>query len=154
MLEEPQIVRSAEQLTAVVPLRVPRSEIQAVMGPGIQELLQVVGSQGIGPAGPCFCRHFRLEPDYFDFEISVSVTAPVTPVGRVRGSSLPAVTAARTVYVGPYEGLGPAWGEFDAWVAAQGLEPAEWLWECYVAGPESGSDPSGWRTELNRPLAA
>jgi hypothetical protein len=34
-----------------------------------------------------------------------------------------------------------------------GLEPAAELWEIYAAGPESGSDPAGWRTELNRPIA-
>jgi hypothetical protein len=26
------------------------------------------------------------------------------------------------------------------------------MWEYYLAGPESGADPSGWCTELNRPL--
>ena len=37
-------------------------------------------------------------------------------------------------------------------VAAGGHTPAPDLWECYVAGPESGPDPAAWRTELNRPL--
>ena len=35
---------------------------------------------------------------------------------------------------------------------AGGHEAAKELWECYLEGPESGSDPAGWRTELNRPL--
>jgi effector-binding domain-containing protein len=59
---------------------------------------------------------------------------------------------ARVVYRGPYEGLGAAWGEFDAWIAANGHKPGTDLWECYVAGPESSPDPAAWRTELNRPL--
>ena len=45
-----------------------------------------------------------------------------------------------------------AWGEFNAWIAANGHTPAQNLWECYVAGPEKDPDPSTWRTELNRPL--
>jgi len=65
---------------------------------------------------------------------------------------LPATTVARTVFQGPYEGLGAAWGEFDAWIVANGHTPGPDLWECYVAGPESSSDPASWRTELNRPL--
>jgi hypothetical protein len=36
---------------------------------------------------------------------------------------------------------------------AAGLKAAPELWEIYAAGPESGSDPAGWRTELNRPIA-
>ena len=38
-----------------------------------------------------------------------------------------------------------------AWEGA-GLKPATELWEIYAAGPESGSDPAAWRTELNRPI--
>jgi hypothetical protein len=37
-------------------------------------------------------------------------------------------------------------------VAAQGLEPAQDLWEVYVIGPEAGADPGAWRTELYRPV--
>ena len=80
------------------------------------------------------------------------VTAAVSAAGRVKAGQLPAAMVARTVYHGPYEGLGPAWAEFDAWIAAEGRTPAPDLWECYVAGPESNPDPATWRTELNRPL--
>ena len=64
------------------------------------------------------------------------------------------MTAARTYYHGPYEGLGGAWGEFSDWIAANGLRPAPDLWESYVTGPESSPDPANWRTELIRPLLA
>jgi effector-binding domain-containing protein len=93
-----------------------------------------------------------MSPTEFDFEISVPVSAPVTASGRVKPGRLPATTVARTVYHGPYEGLGAAWGEFDRWVKKSGHTPAVDLWECYVAGPERSPDPSAWRTELNRPL--
>ena len=69
-----------------------------------------------------------------------------------RPGTLPAVKVARTVYQGGYEGLGGAWGELMRWIEAQGHTAATDLWECYLAGPESGPDPSAWRTELNRPL--
>ena len=94
-----------------------------------------------------------MDPNIFDFEIGVPVTAPVAAAGRVKAGELPATRVARTVYRGPYEGLGAAWGEFDAWIAAEGYKTAPDLWECYVAGPESSPDPGSWRTELNRPLA-
>ena len=61
---------------------------------------------------------------------------------------------ARAVYRGPYEGLGAAWGEFNAWIAAKGHKPGPNFWEVYVAGPESSPDPATFRTQLNRPLTA
>jgi effector-binding domain-containing protein len=152
MLDKPQIVRTDTQLTAIIRLTIPRKQIQNVMGPGMAELVAAVAAQGIAPAGPIFSHHLRMDPDTFDFEIGVPVKAPVSPVGRVKAGQLPAATVARTVYHGPYEGLGPAWEEFVAWIAAEGHTPAADLWECYVAGPESDPDPATWRTELNRPL--
>jgi effector-binding domain-containing protein len=93
-----------------------------------------------------------MDPETFDFEVGVPVKAPITSTGRVHASQLPAATVARTVYRGPYEGLGSAWCEFGEWIATEGHKPAANLWECYAAGPESNADPATWRTQLNRPL--
>jgi effector-binding domain-containing protein len=152
MIDTPQITQSATQITAVIRLTIQREEIRNVMGPGIHELIAAVAAQGIAPAGPVFSHHLRMNPRIFDFEIGVAVTKPVSPAGRVQPGQLPATTVARTVYHGPYEGLGAAWGEFGAWIAANRHTPAPDLWECYVTGPESDPDPAKWRTELNRPL--
>jgi effector-binding domain-containing protein len=152
MIDSPQVTKSAAQLTAVIHLTVPRAEIRKVMGPGIKELMATIAAQGIAPAGPWFTYHYRMDAAIFDFEISVPVSKPVSATGRVQPGQLSARTVARTIYRGPYEGLAAAWGEFDAWIKAQGHQPAPDLWECYVAGPESSSDPTAWRTELNHPL--
>lgn len=153
MIDTPQIVQADAQLAAVIRVTVPRDQIRNVMGPGIAELMATVAAQGIAPTGPWFSHHLKMSPDVFDFEIGIPVAAPVVTSGRVKPGRLPAARVARTIYRGPYEGLGAAWGELDKWIAAGGHKTAPDLWECYVAGPESGSDPSLWRTELNRPLA-
>lgn len=152
MIDEPRIAHVAGQTTAVIPLTIPREEIRDAMGPGISELLDTVAAQGIALAGPWFTHHLRMDPEVFDLEIGVPIEEPVAAAGRVKVGRLPAATVARTIYHGPYEGLGAAWGELNAWIEEQGLTPAPDLWECYIAGPESTPDPSGWRTELNRPL--
>jgi effector-binding domain-containing protein len=152
MLEEPRIVQTQEQLTSVIRLTIPRDQIRSVMGPAIGEVIAAVTAQGVTPAGAVFSYHHRMDPQVFDFEVGIPVPTPLAPTGRVKPSRLPARTVARTVYHGPYEGLGAAWGEFCQWMTDQGHESAGDFWECYVAGPESSPDPSNWRTELNRPL--
>jgi len=152
MLDEPRIVRTERQPTAVIRLTVPRAEIQSVMGPAIAEVMAALAAQGVPAAGSVFSHHLLMDPDIFDFEVGMPITAPIAAAGRVRASELPAATVARTVYHGDYEDLGSAWGEFMDWIAAEGHQPAQDLWECYVAGPESSPDPATWRTELNRPL--
>jgi effector-binding domain-containing protein len=152
MLDRPQIVQTEARLAAVIRLTIPREQIRSVMGPGMAELMATVAAQGIGPVGPAFSHHLRMDPETFDFEIGVPVKGPLSSTGRVKAGQLPAATVARTVYRGPYEGLGSAWAEFSGWIAAEGHKPAPDLWECYVSGPESNPDPAAWRTELNRPL--
>jgi effector-binding domain-containing protein len=152
MIDTPKITQSAAQLTAVIRLTIPRAEIRNVMGPGIGEVMATIAAQGVAPTGPVFSHHFRMAPDIFDFEVGVPVAKPVSPAGRVKPGNLPATKVARTVYHGAYESLGAAWGEFDAWIAANGHTPGPDLWEFYVAGPESNHDPATFRTELNRPL--
>jgi effector-binding domain-containing protein len=153
MLDTPEVTQSHAQVTAMIHLTVPREQIQEVMGPGITEVMAVLTAQGTPPAGPWFTHHLKMDPQTFDFQICVPVTTPVAPSGRVKPGHIPAATVARTVYRGPYEGLGEAWGEFQTWIEAQGLTPRPDLWERYVVGPESSPDPADWRTELNRPLA-
>lgn len=153
MLDKPQIAQSDAQQAAVIHITVPRSAIQSAMGPGFQELMATIAAQGVAPAGAWYTHHLRMDPETFDFELGVPITAPITAEGRVKAGELPAGMVARAVYHGPYEGLGAAWAELEAWIAAEGHTPRPDLWERYVAGPESSPDPAAWRTELNRPLA-
>src|SRR6266567_9614743 len=151
-IDTPRITQTAGLLTAFVHLTVPREDIRKVMGPGLGVVKAAVAAQGIAVTGPWFTHHLRIEPGIFDFEICVPVAAPIDPVGRVESGQWPVTTVARTVFHGNYDGLGAAWGELNAWIAAKGYTPRPDLWECYLSGPETGADPSGWRTELNRPL--
>lgn len=152
MLDTPTILDTQPQKAAVIHLTIPRSRIQEEMGPSFTELMSTLAAQGIEPTGPWFSHHLRMDPAVFDFEIGIPVAKDVAPAGRVKPGTLPAARVARTTYRGGYEGLGPAWAEFDAWLKQQGYVVAGDLWEVYAAGPETGPDASNYRTELNRPL--
>jgi effector-binding domain-containing protein len=152
MIAEPKIVETSPVHAAVIRITIPRREMMAAFGPAVGELMAALAAQGVAPSGPVFAHHLTTSADMFDFELGVPVGAPVVSSGRIQAGLLPAARVARTVYTGPYEGLHAAWGEFGAWILARGYEPAQDLWEVYATGPQSGPDPSSWRTELNRPL--
>lgn len=152
MIDAPHIIQTSAQLTAIIPVTVSCDEIQNVMGPSLQELMSTLAAQGMTPAGPWFTHHLRRPTDTFDLEISVPVASPVTPAGRVRPSEWPAMMVARTVYHGPFEGLGDAWSEFMDWLETAGHTRTPDLWERYLTGPESNPDRATWQTELNQPL--
>ena len=154
MIETPQLTETSAQLCAMIHLTVPRSEIRTVMGPGLSEVKAVVKAQGIGSPGAWFTHHLKMDPATFDFEICVPLTAPVTPVGRVTPGETPVVRIARTIYHGPYEGLGAAWSEFHTWLETNGHATGPDIYERYLVGPESSPNPADWRTELIKPLVS
>lgn len=152
MIDAPEILDVPAQKTAMIHLTVPASDIMKVMGPGIQEVRDVLKSQGIEPTGPWFTHHLKMPGQTFDFEICLPVDGDVAPQGRVVPGHIPAAKTARTIYRGGYEGLGQGWGEFMTWIQTQDVTSAPDLWEVYVTGPESGDDSSAYATQLNRPL--
>jgi effector-binding domain-containing protein len=152
MIETPKVVEAPAQLVATLHIETPRSRMQQVMGPAIGEAMAAVKAQGIGPTGPWYAHHLKMTSETFDFDICVPVSAPVAAVGRVKPGRSPALKVVRTVYHGPYEGLGSAWHELGGWTEANGYKTAADLYECYVVGPESSPDPANWRTELSRPV--
>ena len=82
MIDTPQITRTTAQLAALIQLTIPRAEIRSAMGPGLTEVMAAIKAQGIGPAGPWFTHHLKMNPATFDFEICAPVTAPVAPLKR------------------------------------------------------------------------
>ena len=148
-LDEPQIAEIDRQLTAFIRLTVARSEIRKVMGPAMAEVRAALAAHNVVPVGPMFTHHFKMDPNVFDFEVGLPVSAPVFGVGRVQNGELPGTKVARTTYRGSYEGLGEAWSEFTDWMIRNGQRPGENLWESYVAGLTPDESPV---TQLNRPV--
>jgi len=154
VIEPLRIIKTTPQLTALIPLQVPRAEIQKVMGPGLAELNAAVAAQNIAVDGPWFTHHVRDPGAVFDFEICLPVAAPIAPANRVRPGQWLAMTIAQTTYHGGYEGLGNAWGEFIGMIKAAGHKTVDGLYETYAVGPEAGMDSAAWRTVLSKEIAA
>ncbi|WP_404300833.1 GyrI-like domain-containing protein [Alicycliphilus denitrificans] len=154
MIDVPQIIDLAPaRTTAVVHVCCPREELSCTMCRGVRELLDRIKAQGAQAMGPLFTHHLRRPTDSFDCEVGVVVDHPVRPAGHVYPGQWPAMRMARTLYRGHYEDLPKAWADLRAWIAAQGLASTGEQWECYITGPEIGSDASAWRTELYLPLS-
>ncbi|CAM3794090.1 GyrI-like domain-containing protein [Paracidovorax anthurii] len=154
MIETPRIAAIDAHPAALWPVTCTREAIQQAMGQGVRGLMDALAAQGASPAGPLFTHHLRRPTDTFEFHLGVPLDQPVgaSADGRMQPGEWPAMRVARTEYRGRYEGLPGAWEAFHAWIAAQGLRPSDDAWECYLTGPETGSDPSAWRTELIQPL--
>ena len=133
--------------------RTPLAQMAAFMGSAYGELFQLIGQQGVRPAGPPFAVYHdpEFKEDDIDVEAGVPVAEPVASVGRVVGGEFPAGSVAFTLDLGPYEGIGGAYRAVTAWVEVHGREFAGPPREVYLVGVGQ-AEPSGYRTEVQFPI--
>ncbi|WP_052209508.1 GyrI-like domain-containing protein [Kocuria sp. ZOR0020] len=112
-------------------------------------LFPALTAAGVTPTGPAFGLHTRMPSETVDIEAGIPVDGhPGDLPQGLLSSVLPAGTVAVTSYLGPYDGLGQAWGAFMEAVAAAGHTVALPLWESYVTMPSPDADPTTLRTDL------
>lgn len=110
------------------------------------------GTGTLVPAGPALAVYHGDVQQAFDIEIGFPVIDPLTSPVRageleVVGVTLPAGPAVAATHLGPYDGLGEAWGRL---VDTPGVSPRGTWIEVYVTEP--GPDPSTLRTDLLMPV--
>lgn len=139
------------QPAAVVRATVPVAELPAWFGAAYHTVAQFLGMRSDYPAGPPFARYHMAGPGRFDVEAGFPTRTAVEGDGEVHGVTLPAGPAARTVHVGPYDRMVPAYEALRAWIADHGGIPAGDPWETYLSDPVSQPDPETWRTRIVQP---
>lgn len=140
--------------TAVVRVtNYPMSNMRELFDSAFQAIFPALAERGLAPVGAPFSLHTRMPTETVDMEVGVPISGNFgddVAAGDVvvSASELPAGDIARTSYVGPYDGLGEAWGTFMGSVMGTGRAPAFPFWEVYVTEPSPAADPATLRTDL------
>lgn len=141
-------------LAAVTMENYPLAEMPALMHGIFPEIFTLLGEIGATVAGPPVAYHRRLPTDTADLSVGVPLTDPLeSTLTLASGHEAVAVTCpsglvAATSYLGSYEGLGNAWGQFMAAVSDAAHTPRSQFFEAYVSNPTEHADPSTVRTDL------
>jgi effector-binding domain-containing protein len=121
------------------------------IGPWLAESYALIaaflGRSGAPIAGPPYARYV-FAGNEAEVEAGFPVGASVRPDGDLVASTLPAVTAAVTTHIGPYELLQDAYKAVHAWITERGGVPSNAHWEIYHDDPARQPDSSRWRTEV------
>ena len=131
---------------------VPMAEIGQHMGELFGQLFGWLGQHQVEPAGPPWARYLAVGPEEVEFELGAPVAAPVEPSPPVIAGVRPAISAAKVLYVGPYEGMEPAYMAAMDWIGEQGKAVSGAPWEVYESDPAQEPDPAKWRTWIYFPV--
>ncbi len=121
-----------------------------------EELFSYLAQHRVRFAGPAFTIYH--DPEYHEQDVDVEVGVPVTdavPSGdKVKTREMPAVKEmACIVHQGSYDTLSAPYNQLTMWIETNGYRIAGPPREIYVRGPETGSDPSTYVTEIQLPVA-
>ena len=149
----PELVTVAPTTTAVVRGTVSAEEITDFFDRSFSVLGEAIAAQGVTPTGPAFGLYRGIPDETVDLEVGFPTNWAIEPDGAAEPGGLPGGQVARVVHAGSFDGLAGAWQGLGAWIAEQGLTPAEAYWEVYVTEPSPDMDPAELRTELNWPVS-
>ena len=128
------------------------------MGTVIGQLVCAFQAQGLfaqirGPmVGVYYDSPAATPPDQLSWEVGFVVTAQTTAEVPLMKKVWEHKTVAAALYVGPYDGVGPAIGKITAWIAANGYAVDGPVLERYLDQNPSAMDPSKLRTEIWIPV--
>ncbi|GII99691.1 effector-binding domain-containing protein [Sediminihabitans luteus] len=149
VMDEPTLLLAARRAT------VPFAELPAFYDAAYGAVAHALGARGLGPAGPAYGWYASMPSDVVDVAAGFAVEG-VEPGALGDGVEVFEVAGgpcAVATYVGPYDGLGEAWGRLEAWRSERDQAVRGDFWEVYVTEPSPDGDPAANVTRLVLPLA-
>ncbi|TDD71367.1 MerR family transcriptional regulator [Jiangella aurantiaca] len=125
------------------------SETSAV---AYHRLYEAIAAAGGRPDGPPRMVYLDMADDAWTIEACVPVAGVSEAPDGFSLRRAPGGLAALTRHVGPYEELGLAYREVEAWIEAQGLTSNGAPYDVYLNDPSQVSDPAKLETEIVWPV--
>lgn len=150
-----QIKELPAQLTLQVRKTVTMETIPTGVGEAFEAVMAQAEAGGHSYAGPPFITYPEECVDAFPLVLSMPVVpggAAPDPASGVALQEVPGCTAACVMHVGPYDGVGGAYGALQGWMAANSKTPAGAPREIYLNDPDSVA-PEELLTEVAWPIA-
>ncbi|WP_053202321.1 MerR family transcriptional regulator [Jiangella muralis] len=115
-------------------------------------LYAAIQEAGGRPDGPPRLVYLELADDTWTIEACVPVAGLAAAPDGFSLHRAPGGLAAVTRHTGPYEELGLAYREVEAWIGAQGLSFGGAPYDVYLNDPTQVSDPAKLETEIVWPV--
>ncbi|MCD4851590.1 GyrI-like domain-containing protein [Arthrobacter sp. AK01] len=150
--QQPALIRTSEQPTAVLRERVPMAKLTEFFGRAFGAAMAAVQAQNASPTGPPFAMYHGMPTDSVDVEAGFPVTPNFSAAGEVISGMLPESDALEAVHKGPYDTLEQTYALILERMSAEGLTPSDTMWEFYMSDPEKEPDPAKWQTRVVWPV--
>ncbi len=152
MKGEIRVIEVSAQEALRIREKVRMTEIGPRMGEMLSELMAFFQRRKVQMSGPPFSLYRSVTGEMVDVEVGFPVPARTSGEGRVQATVVPGGKAVIATHVGPYESLHETYAGMQAWMASNGVVPAEFMWEQYMTDPQREPDSSKWITQVYWPI--
>jgi effector-binding domain-containing protein len=128
-----------ERLVASVRVKCHPSQLRHAITEAQHEVLDVIGAEGLAPAGPMFTRYHSIGP-IAELEVGVPLAQTVRPNQRVVNSTLPGGPALHATSMGSRAQLLQTVNSLHEYLKTAHLTAAGGYWEYYIVEPLPGLD--------------
>ncbi len=150
--QQPALIRTTDQPTAVVRERVPMANLREFFGRAFGAVMAAAQAQNTSPTGPPFAMYHGMPTDTVEVEAGFPVSPDFSAAGEVISGLLPASDAIEAVHKGPYDTLERTYALILERMSAEGMTPSETMWEFYLSDPGQEPDPAKWQTRVVWPI--
>jgi len=145
---QPEIVELSPQPAAVITTKTAVNGISEALGRIYGLLPGWLQRAGVPIVGPPFVLYGGMDDAGWTLTAGFPVAEPIAGEGEVQPGETPGGRALRVIHAGPYETIGGAWRELEAWMREHGHELGGAAWESYLSDPDAEPDPARWQTAL------
>jgi effector-binding domain-containing protein len=128
------------------------AEFSARLGSSYEQLMMVMGKQGLKQAGPMYAIYEKWSMDTVIMEPGIVVDKAGKNDGDVIASEMKAIKAIKVDYYGDYPGTEKAHYFMDDWAKQNKVTISGAPWEEYVTDPKAEPDTAKWLTRIYYPV--
>lgn len=150
--QQPTLIRTTTQPTAVVRERVPMANLTEFFGRTFGAVMTAAQAQNASLTGPPFAMYHGMPTDTVDVEAGFPVTPNFSAAGDVVNGRLPEADALEAVHQGPYDTLERTYALILERMSAEEMTPSDTMWEFYLSDPGKEPDPAKWQTRVVWPI--
>jgi effector-binding domain-containing protein len=111
-------------------------DLPAIMGRSYGVLGAYLGRMGKQAAGAPFVAYYNQDMQNLDLEIGFPVAEKLPGQGEIQAGEIPGGKAVRTMHVGPYDKIGPAYEALGKWMQTKGHQGTGVCYEMYLNDPQ------------------
>jgi effector-binding domain-containing protein len=151
-VEQPVLTSAPRRFVLYRHRIVAEGDLKTVLPDTFRELYECIGAAGVSPGGmPFVVYHEGSQPGVrWEIDICAPVSAPMVAPPCLEYIEMPSCIVISMLHVGPYDTLGDAYGQVEAYITEHGLQKAGPPREFYYSEPDVA--PAETRTLIEWPV--